>query len=29
MAGLALLLLMIEWQAYHRKRLPVRLPAKS
>jgi hypothetical protein len=28
MAGLALLLLLIEWQAYHRKRLPVRLPAR-
>lgn len=25
MAGLALLLLLIEWQAYHRKRLPLRL----
>ena len=27
LAGLALLLLLIEWQAYHRKRLPLHLPA--
>ena len=28
LAGLALLLLLIEWQAYHRKRLPLPLPAR-
>ena len=28
LAGLALLLLLIEWQAYHRKRLPLHLPAR-
>lgn len=29
MVALALLLLLIEWQAYHRKRLPLRLPDRS
>jgi hypothetical protein len=29
LAALALLILMIEWQAYHRRQLIVRLPAKS
>lgn len=29
LAALALLILMIEWQAYHRRQLTVRLPAKS
>jgi Ca-activated chloride channel family protein len=27
LAGLALLVLMIEWQVYHRRQLPMRLPA--
>lgn len=29
LAGLALLLLMIEWQVYHRNRLPARIPSIS
>lgn len=29
LAALALLILMIEWQAYHRRQLTVRLPARS